>query len=269
MAYDKKLVADSVVQRLIESQGLYQSVNRSFDGLVKEGASSVDVPNIAVPVVKKSTGTTPTSADRKKTKTDTTMKNIPLITYAVPLADEILGQYESNGLLMKEYLTSASLVAEQQFDADVIAKAQETTDVSAFIGSELAWKDIVAINKKMDQNKVPKNGRIIVISANIADEFYDIDVIKSALGYNQAFLQSGTMLNLMNMKFFISGLVEQVGGKDNIVGIYGPGLPFVLSRFGDIKTAWDGTNLQDNTDFICHAGLTLFDNKFAVVKTKQ
>lgn len=268
MAYDKVLVADSVVARLIEGQGIYQAMNRSFDGLVSQGATSVDVPKLADVLVKKSGNVSNTHADRKKAKADTTMVNVPLISYAVPLAEEILAAYESNGMLIKEYLNSASLKLQEQFDEDVITEAQTTGDVSAFAGADLAWKDIIAINKKMDVNKVPKTGRVIVVSAALADEFYDIDVIKSALGYNQAFLSTGTMLNLMNMKFFISGLVPQVGGKDNIVGIYGPGLAFILSRMGELKQVWDSANLLNINDMLAHAGVSLFDDKFAVVKTK-
>lgn len=271
MAYDKKLVADSVVQRLIENQAIYTSMNRSFDSLIKEGASSVDVPKLADVVVKKSTATPLSDATRKKVKADTTMVNIPLVDYAVPLAEEILAQFETNGTLIKEYLDSASQKLQEQFDIDVITAAQSTTDHSAFAGATMAWEDIVYIMKKFDTNKVPKSGRIIVIDANLADEFFAIDVIKSAIGYNQQFLNTGQLISLLGMKFYISGLVPTVthtGAKNNIVGIYGPGLAFVLSRFGELKTAWDTTNLQTINDMLAHAGVKLFDNKFAVVKYK-
>jgi hypothetical protein len=271
MPYDKKLVADSVVQRLIENQGIYTSMNRSFDGLVREGASSVDVPKLADVVVKKSTATPLADATRKKSKADTTMVNVPLVDYAVPLAEEILAQYESNGMLIKEYLDSASQKLQEQFDVDVITEAQTTTDKTAFAAASMAWIDVVDIMAKMDNNKVPKTGRIIVVSAALAQEFFAIDVIKSAVGFNQNFLQSGTLLSILGMKFYISGLVPQVnvsGLKNNMVGIYGPGLAFVLSRFGELKTAWDTTNLQTINDMLAHAGVKLFDNKFAVVKYK-
>lgn len=271
MAYDKKIVADSVVQRLIENQGIYNSVNRSFDGLVREGASSVDVPKIADVVVKKSTATPLADAARKKAKADTTMMNIPLVDYAVPLAEEILAQFESNGKLIKEYLDSASMKLQEQFDIDVITEAQTTSDRTAFDAAAMGWKDITNINARLDANKVPKNGRLIVISANLAEEFFDIDVIKSSVAFNSNFLTAGTFLSVMNLKFFISGLVPQlnIGGlKDNMVGIYGPGLAFVLSKFGELKQAWDTTNLQTINDMLAHAGVKLFDSKFSVVKYK-
>lgn len=272
MAYDKKIVADSVVQRLIENQGIYQSVNRSFDGLVREGASSVDVPKIADVVVKKSSGGYALSgADRKKAKAHTTMMNVPLVDYAVPLAEEILAQFESNGRLIKEYLDSATMKLQEQFDVDVITAAQTTADRTAFDAADMGWKDIANILARLDANKVPKTGRVIVVSANLAEEFFEIDVIKNAAAYNKEFLQSGALMNILGMKFFISGLVPQlnIGGlKDNIVGIYGPGLAFILSRFGELKSAWDTTNLQTINDMLAHAGVALFDDKFAVVKYK-
>lgn len=271
MAFNKQLVADSVVQRLIENQGIYSFMNRSFDGLVRAGASSVDVPSLAAVVVK-TAGTAPLHADRKKSKTDTTMVNVPLSIKAIPLADEILGQYESNGTLIKEYLNSAAMALQEKFDIDAITEGQSTTDKTAFAGASMAWTDIVAISKKFDVNKVPKTGRVIVVDANLADEFFAIDVIKSAVAYNQQFLSTGTMMNILGMKFFISGLVPTVtiaaAQKYNMVGIYGPGLAFILSRNGEVKEAWDGENLVQVIDMLAHSGQKLFDPKFAVLKYK-
>lgn len=266
MPYSKTLVADSVIQRLIENQGIYSYMNRSFDGLVQQGANSVDVPKLSAVTVK-TAGTPLVDATRKKAKADTSMVNVPLNAYAVPLAEEILAQYETNGNLIKEYLNSASMTLQEYFDTLVITEAQTTTDAAAFAGATMGWPDIVNIMKQFDLNKVPKTGRVIVIDANLADEFFAIDVIKNAVGYNQQFLTTGTLLNILGMKFFISGLVPAIGGKTNIVGIYGPGLAFILSRFGELKQTWDSVNLQNINDMLAHAGYKLFDNKFAVVRT--
>jgi hypothetical protein len=271
MPYNKTVVADSVITRLIENQGIYTSMNRSFDGLVRPGATSVDIPALAIPEVK-TTGTATVNAGRKKAKADTNMINVSLSPYVVPLAEEILAQYESNGQLIKNYLDSASMALQEKFDSIVVEEAQTTTDKSAFAGASMAWADVIDITKRFDLNKVPKSQRVIAVSAGLASEFFNIDVIKNAVGYNSAFLTSGTLLQLMGMKFFISGLVSTVtvGGaaKENMVGIYGPGLAFILSRMGDVKEAWDTANLQQVVDMIAHAGCKLFDNKFAVVKYK-
>ncbi len=271
MGYNKVLVADSVVQRLIENQGIYSFMNRSFDGLVQQGASAVSVPNIAVPTVKKGNSGTPlVDASRAAAHGSTNMANVPLTPYAVPLAEEVLNQWETNGNLIKEYLNSASMVLQQQFDIDTITAAQTTSQISAFAGASMAWADVIAIMKTFDLNKVPKAGRVIVIDANLADQFFSIDVVKSAMAFNQQFLSTGTMLNIMGMKFFVSGLVPQVSVaavlKYNMVGIYGPGLAFILSRMGELKQAWDTINLQNINDMLAYAGVSLFDNKFAVVK---
>ena len=42
MAFSKTIVADSVITRLIESQGIFQLANRAFDSMVRPGASSLD-----------------------------------------------------------------------------------------------------------------------------------------------------------------------------------------------------------------------------------
>ena len=63
MPWDKSITADAVVQRLYETQGLYSLMNRSYDALVQQGATSVRRPKLAQLVVKKNTGTAYTDAD--------------------------------------------------------------------------------------------------------------------------------------------------------------------------------------------------------------
>lgn len=262
MAYAKTIVADAVVQRLIENLGIHSYCNRSFDGLVRVGASSVDIPKLASLVVK-TTGTSSTHADRKKTKTDTTMVNVPLSAAAIPLADEILSSFESNGTLLKEYINSAALTFQEYFDQQVITEALTTTNTITDFAN-LSWADIVAINKALDTQKVPKTGRIFVISSNLADDFYGIDVVKNSMSYNVAKLETGQFLSIMGMKFFISALVPQSTTKNQIVGFYGPALAFVLSKYMDLKTTWDESNLLDVNDLLCHFGKKLLDVSFAV-----
>jgi hypothetical protein len=262
MAYAKTLVADAVVQRLIETQGIYSYCNRAFDGLVKPGASSVDVPKLAALLVK-TTGTTSTHSDRKKTKTDTTMVNVALDKAVVPLADEILAQFESNGMLLKEYVNSAALSFQEYFDLQVITEALSTTNAVADFAN-LDWATIVKINQALDVQKVPKSGRIFCISANLADDFYGIDVVKNAMSYNVAKLETGQFISLMGMKFFISALVPLATAKNQVVGFYGPGLAFILSKYMELKTGWDESNLLDVNDLLSYFGKKLLDVNFAV-----
>ena len=271
MPFDKKLLADGVVQRLIEGQNIYNQMNRSFDSLVRQGATSVDIPDLAIPVIK-TAGYSLTGADRKKTKTDTTMINIPLSAIAVPLADELLAGYESNGMLLTEYLNSAAAVLQEYLDKLVIAAAQGSSAKSAFAGASMAWADIIDINSKFDIALVPKSGRIIVVDANLAAEFFGIDVVKSAVAYNSNFLTTGTFLNFMGMKFYITGVASTItvsaAQKYTMCGIYGPGLAVIINKLGEIKEAWDSANLQNAVDMLAHAGVKLLKNEFAVVKYK-
>lgn len=267
MAYSRTLVADSVVQRLIETQGIYSYCNRAFDGLVKPGATSVDIPKLASLTVK-TAGVSSTHADRAKTKTDTTMVNVALGKAVIPLADEILAQFESNGALLREYVTSAALTFQEYFDTMVVTEALTTANaIDDF--SDLSWEQITGISKELDMLKVPKSGRIFAISAELADDFYSIDVVKNAMAYNIAKLETGQFLSIMGMKFFISALVPASGGKNQVVGFYGPGLAFILSKYMELKTAWDGENLLDVNDLLCHFGYNLLSDSFAVKGKEQ
>lgn len=262
MPYAQTLVADSVAQRLIEAQGIYQKCNRAFDSLVKPGATAVEVPNLPSLVVK-TAGTSATHADRKKTKTDTAMVNVPLDKAAIPIADEILGQFESNGMLMKEFTISAALTFQEHFDKSVVTEALTTSNTVPDFAN-LDWATITAIMKALDVAKVPKTGRIIAISANLADDFYSIDVIKNAMAYNIEKLQTGQFLSVLGMNFYISALVPQATAKNQVVGFYGPAVAFVLSKYMELKSGWNEDNLLDVHDLLCHFGVKLLSTSFAV-----
>lgn len=271
MPITKTLLSDSIVQRLIETQSIFSLCNRSFDALVKQGATSVDVPKLPSLVIK-TAGTAGEHADRKKFIADTTLVNVPLTRAAIPVAGEALEQYMGHPTLLKEFSISAANTFTEKYDTDAITEAQTTTDKTAFAGATMAWADVIDINARFDSNKVPKNDRIIVISSTLAAEFFNIDVVKNAVSYQRDILGSGQLIQLMGMKFFISGLVPTVtisaAQKANMVGIYGPGLAFIIGRHMDLEDVYDVTNLQRNYDFLAYYGRKLFDVKFAVVKHK-
>ncbi|MBM4159113.1 MAG: hypothetical protein FJ216_10115, partial [Ignavibacteria bacterium] len=252
MAFEKEIVADTVVQRLIESKGIFKFCNRSFDSLARPGASSIRVPKLAVPVVR-TTGTPLNDADRKKAKDDTNMVDISLGQFIVPLANELLAQFESNAFLIQEYLNSASLVLQAKIDQVVLAEAADNADdIDDFESATLDWVDIINIMSVLSDNEVPEEGRIIAIPPALAPEFFDIDVVKGAVQYNPSYLETGSFINFMGMKFFISAKVPKVSEKDCIVGFHGPSLAVVINRLGEIKEAWDTINAQDVVDMVAH-----------------
>lgn len=269
MAWSKPLTVMQVVTRLIQVLSLYNLCNRSYDGYVVEGASSVRRPKLALLTAKKNEGTAADGVGRTATGAGTTMVETDLDTYAVPILAEIAAKWSSNDKLRQEYIVSAVLTLQKEFDKAVIAAAQATDQVFNFAADVMSWKDITKISAVMNQNEVPKDGRVVVISANLEQEFWDIDAIKNAASYNMQLLSSGKMIEVLGMKFFISGNVPQVGGKDNIVGFYGQGLAFILSKFGEIKEVYSPDLLADVIDLLAYAGCELDDNKFAVVIKKQ
>jgi hypothetical protein len=273
MAWDKIVTADTVVQRLYEDKGLYQRCNRSYDSLVTQGATSVRRPKLAQLAARKNEGTASTDAARKLAHNDTTMVETTLDVYTVPIANELAAKFESNDRLRSEYEISMAMALKRQFNADVIAAAQATTNVSNFAGASLAWADFGSIFEHFEKKEIPEDGRVIVVSANLTKEFYNIDTIKSAIGFNRELLQSGMANQMLGATWYISGLVPQIGGKDNVVGFYGPGLAFILSAYGEIKEVYDPgvygvTKPRDVIDMTAHAAAELDDNDFAVVLKK-
>lgn len=264
MPYTKTLIADAVIAALAEVQSIFNAVNRSYDGLVREGATSVDIPALPT-LVAKTAGTSSTHADRKGIKGGTTMVNVPLNIAAVPIKNELLAQFESNGRLLQDFVAGARDTFTEKFDSDVLAEAVTTTQVYQFGDATLAWKDVMKVAQVFNAAKVPQRGRLIVIPTGLEEQFYDIDVVKTAVAQNRELLE-GSFVRIRGMNFYISALVpKKVTGKENLVGIYGPGLAFILSRFMEQKEVYDPVELQTNIDFLAHYGTKLLKNEFAVV----
>lgn len=269
MAWNKQVTADSVVQRLIEDKGLYQLTNRSYDSLVGEGATEVTRPRLANLVVKKNTGTAGNDADRKKTKDDTTMVTTALDTYAVPILSQMTAKFESNDMLRMQYEISMAATLRREFNKDVLIAAQQTTNIVSTAGANLAWDDLTGILKHFDENEVPEDDRVIIISSGLEQAFYNIDVIKTAIGFNMRALRAGEANEMLGAKWLISGLVPQLGGKSNIVAWHKEGLAFILSNQGEVKEAYDPNLLADAVDLLAHAAAELDGNEFAYVVKEQ
>lgn len=268
MPFNKVVTSDIFIRACIEAQGIFQKGNRSYDSLVSAGATSVRRPKLPKLTVKKNTGTAPDSADRKGTKADTIMVETSLNTYAVPIKDEIAAQFESNKKLLADFAQAAKLTMEREWDRDFITAAMATSNyIQTKATGLVSWKDIISVSMKFRTLEVPREGMIMVVSANLEDQLMDIDVIKNAAAFNTQLLSTGKLINVNGFEIFISGLVPKttVNNKDCIVGIAGPGLASIISNSGEIKESWDGELLQDNIDFVAHAGFELDGDEFAVV----
>ncbi len=265
MPFTKTLVADAITKALVDKQGIFTHCNRSYDGLVAQGATSVDIPALPT-LVRKTTGTSSTHADRKGVKAGVSMVNVPLAVSTVPVKEEILGRFETNGKLMQEFVNGAADTFQEGFDSDVITAAVSgAPPASQMAAAALAWGDIMKVSALLNAAKVPQDKRIIVIPAALEEAFYSIDVVKSAMAAQKDLLE-GQFVVIRGMKFFISSLVPQkTAGKENILGLYGPGLAFILSRYMEQERVWDPENLQANVDFIAHSGVKLLKSEFAAV----
>lgn len=274
MAWNKIVTADTVIQRLYEDKGLYQLTNRSYDSLVRPGATSVRRPMLASLAAVKNEGTTAGSASRKKTHTDTTMVETSLDVYTVPILSELAGEFESNDMLRREYEISMSMALKRQFNVDVITAAQATSNVTDTLAAELGWDDFVGIIQHFEDNEVPEDGRVIVVSSSLMQPFFNIDVIKTAMGFNKDLLQSGMSNQMLGATWFVSGLVPTVGGKNNVTAWYSKGLAFILSKEGVIKETYDPGEVGvrkpgDVIDMCAHAAAELDDDAFAYVVKEQ
>jgi hypothetical protein len=190
--------------------------------------------------------------------------DVPFETYTVPVKEEIEAKILTNGKLLNNFILDATVALDDQLDSDVIAAAQTTDKVINWAGANLAWADIVAVDAKFNILKVNRKDRIIVVPASRQSDFMSIDVVKSAMAYNRDLLEKGIFV-INNTQFYISSYVGQIGGKDNIVGIYSRGLAVVLKGFMSRHEAYDPETRDTDIDYNTAAAMKLMKNEFAVV----
>lgn len=270
MPWNKIVTSDSVIQRLYEDKGIYQETNRSYDSLVEKGATSVTRPKLATVTAKKNEGTAAGDAARKNTKDDTVMVTTDLDVYTVPIYSAVAAKFESNDMLRRQYEISMALALKRQFNKDVIAAAQATSNIVNAGGANLAFDDYVGILEFFESHEVPEENRIIVTPAGLMKQFYAIPTIATAVGFNKELLQQGMSNQMLGARWYVSGLVPTLGGKQNIVAWYSQGLAFILSNEGEIMETYDpgvdGTRKPGQViDMLAHGAAELDDDVFAYV----
>lgn len=264
MAFSSALLADLVIQGLYDHQGLYNLCNRSFDGLVKGAkATSVDIPKNPQ-LVASTSAVASDSASRKKTKAGTSMVNVPFNTYTVPLIDEIESEFETNGMLLNNFVKDATEVLGEKFDADIIAEAQTTSKVIQWAGATLTWEDITALMQECTTNNMPKRSRVIVVPGAIESQWLNLDEVRRAMAFNPNYMETG-IAKVNGYTFYVSNNVAQVSGKNNLVAIYGPGLAFIIKRYMERKSVYSPGTREEIIDFNSFAAKKLLRDEFAVV----
>jgi len=264
MAFSSAQLMPMVIQGLYDHQALYNLMNRSFDGLAKGGKqTSIDIPKNPQLVVS-TAAVAKDSASRKKTKDDTGMVNIPFSVYTVPISDQIEGEFATNGMLLDNFIKDSTEVLGEAFDAAVIAAAQATSKVINWATGVLQWEDITALMQEATTNKIPKRGRVIVIPGSREAQFLNLDIVKAAMAYNKDYMETG-IAKVNGITFYVSNNVAKVGGKDNMVLIYGQGLAFVLKRYMERKDAYDTGTRQTDIDYNSYAACKLLRDEYAIV----
>lgn len=269
----RDLISDMTIEQLVESNGIFQYGNRSYDSLAASGASSVLRQKLGGYTVRKNTGEAPNAATRAKAKGDSSMVKTVLDTYGVGLQNEIAAQFESNDALRKEHTARMAEALREQFDADFITAGMQTPHIYETVASgKLDWKDLIKVQKHFRSKKVRMGTgkRVTIIDTDLEDEFLSIDVIKQATAYSVMKLANGDSKYEFNgQTYFISSLMPKVEGQPCILGVHGSGLASIVSRFGVIKETWDSTLMADIIDMIAQAAFELDGDEFAcIVKLK-
>lgn len=262
-----------ILKGLYESLGLYNKCNRSYDSRVQSRwASSVDVPRNPQLVVR-DTAAALGSADRKKTKDDIDTINIPFQKRIIHITDQLEGNYETNGDSLRAFTADVVRAFERDFnnlcanEALANAVAVGGAAVKPWAANELQYADLNKINQYFDGLEVPKEERVVIIDNDVADQFKNIDVVKSAVAFNKDLLEKGVAV-IDNVTYMISANLNKVNGKPALVGLWTKALAFIIKKHMDRKEVWDTEETVTHVDFIGYVAkkVTYTEGSMALVR---
>jgi hypothetical protein len=265
MAYSNVLTLDQVLQALYEDKGIFNLCNRNYDAFITEpGGNTAYIP--AVPLLE---AVTPPATNRKYTGADTDMIPVAMASSVVEVGQEVDMKYKNkSGAVMQGFIQGVSKAHRKNFDAKVIKEAQDNGTVINWAGAVLQWDDFMAIDAMFDTLEVDGDDRFIVYPSRLKTQVQSIDVIKTAMAHNPNYLEKG-ILQVANMRLISSARVATIGGKENLVGIWGPGLAFLLDSFMDREEAYDTTNKRTDVDYFAWYGKKLLNAYFAVINKQN
>lgn len=262
-----------ILKGLYESLGLFNKCNRSYDSRVQsQWASSVDVPRNPQLVVR-DTAAAKNSADRKKTKDDIDTINIPFQKRIIHITDQLEGNYETNGDSLRAFTADVVRAFERDFnnlcanEALANAVAVGGAAVKPWAANELQYADLNKINQYFDGLEVPKEERVVIIDNDVADQFKNIDVVKSAVAFNKDLLEKGVAV-IDNVTYMISANLNKVNGKPALVGLWTKALAFIIKKHMDRKEVWDTEETVTHVDFIGYVAkkVTYTEGSMALVR---
>ena len=268
--WNKTVTADSVINLCIEQPGLYQLMNRSYDALIAPGATSVRRPLLADLTVRVDTGADFVDDLRPAIGAKTKTVESALHTFAVGILAEMAAKFGSNNLLVTQYENAMALALGRKFSYACIDAADKTAFITETAATgTLTWEDILRMDANMTAREVPQENRVFVIPAALSMNFWGMDVMKGIVTHQVEIFNSGKLIEFMGKYFITVGNPAKVGQneKDAIRLIYGPGLAFGLSHFGEIEDAYSPKDIAHAYDMLAYGFAELDDYKFAEVMT--
>lgn len=266
MSYENKLVTTGFLNGLYAAEGIFNLMNRSYDGLVAgKNATSVDIPKNPQLTASK-TAVTESDSSRKKVKTDTVMVNVPFETYTVPIIEEVEAQLGTPSLIQNFVADLVDAMADK-YDADVLAAAADSIPTAQKLtatGGILAWKDIVKGANLFTKNRVSrkKDKILVAVPTALEGQFKDLEIVKQAMSANKDLLENGVAV-IDKMYFVISEDVPQVDGSDALLFIYRPGIAVVMKDQLVRKSRYSETYRQDVIDYNSQAAIKKLRTEFA------
>ena len=164
----------------------------------------------------------------------------------------------ANQSLMDRYMTAAVIPIAEQIETDIIGTYSQFTNTTGTSGTNLNFATLVATRKLMNDNKVSKLNRFMLISDKDEAALITDPSLQAYFAYNQTqALTDGVIGNVAGFQLLPSQLVPVVAGTPNSTKnfAFDPGAVILAMRGLPAAPVGSGANSSVVTDAV--SGLTI------------
>lgn len=276
----KTLWSDGIIQELYEDNDLRMLFNRDLESYARsQGGNKIVLPILSANSSSQrtdnkaiGTGLPLSIVDVDKTATELSIYEH---TYG-PINMRKIDDVQSNKELMQYHVREIAQVFKEQIFTDAVDHVLATVHndhklpwTGAPNGSLFSFNDVKTMKKTLNDAKIPKNNRFLIIDNDADDSLQADDYLKNWLAVQQNAISSGVMPQLQGFGMNPSAIVTATGGKKNVIGYRKDFLHLVIQTEMEITGSERAEYLGFVASFTTRYGILLDRSKGAVVSTQQ
>lgn len=290
-SFIKTLWADKIIQALYEDNDLSKLFNRELESYVRsQGGNKITLPLLGANSSIQRTDNMAIGTGLPLSVVDVSKDALELSIYEYtygPINIRKIDDVQSNMSLLEHHIREITQAFKEYIFTAAATNIITNVDAThkkpwtASSGAAFSYADLKAMKKLLNQAKIMKNNRFVLIDEEADDDLQSDDYLKNWLAVQQANIVKGEMPELQGFGFNPSVLIPKTttagvidatpanNTKSNVLGYRKDYLHLVIQTEMEIVGAEDPTRLGFVAAFTSRFGLLLEKAKSAVQYTEQ